>query len=96
MRQHRRKVLTFGKRPAPRKSELADLPTMNTRWVWREKAKVVSVVDKGLLSLEEACRRYSMSVEEFHNWRRIYYSAHKLARGAPRADRRRVQGRTSR
>lgn len=48
---------------------LADLPTNNTtRWVIRRKAEVVAAVNGGLLSLEEACARYNLSLEEFCSW----------------------------
>jgi hypothetical protein len=50
---------------------LADLPEPNTqRWVARRKAQVVAAVDGGLLSLEEACKRYALTVEEFLSWKR--------------------------
>lgn len=50
---------------------LADLPPRNTqRWVIRRKAEVVAAVRGGLLSLDEACRRYTLSVEEFLSWQR--------------------------
>ena len=48
-----------------------DLPPPNTRrWVIRRKAQVVSAVRGGLISLDEACRRYVLSVEEFLSWQR--------------------------
>jgi len=48
---------------------LADLPAPDTvRWVIRRKAEVVAAVRGGLLSLEEACDRYTLTVEEFLNW----------------------------
>ena len=48
---------------------IADLPPPNTtRWVIRRKAQVVSAVRGGLISLDEACRRYVLSVEEFLSW----------------------------
>lgn len=48
-----------------------DLPPPETqRWVIRRKAEVVAAVRGGLISLEEACRRYSLSVEEFLSWQR--------------------------
>jgi len=47
------------------------LPPPNTkRWVIRRKAQVVSAVENGAISLEQACERYSLSVEEFLSWRR--------------------------
>lgn len=48
---------------------IADLPPTNTRrWVIRRKAEVVAAVRGGLLSLEEACQRYRLTVEEFLSW----------------------------
>ncbi len=65
-----------GKRPAayvigPDGSPLTlrDLPPPDLkRWVNRRKAEVVLAVEGGLISLEEACRRYALSVEEFLSW----------------------------
>ncbi len=48
---------------------IADLPAPSTkRWVIRCKAEVVAAVRGGLLSLEEACERYTLTVEEFLSW----------------------------
>lgn len=48
---------------------VADLPQPTTRrWVIRRKAEVVAAVRGGLLSLEEACQRYTLTVEEFLSW----------------------------
>jgi hypothetical protein len=42
---------------------IADLPATSTkRWVIRRKAEVVAAVRGGLLSLEEACERYTLTV----------------------------------
>ena len=50
---------------------IADLPPTSTRrWVIRRKAEVVAAVRGGLLSLEEACDRYTLTVEEFLSWQR--------------------------
>jgi Protein of unknown function (DUF1153) len=50
---------------------LADLPPENTqRWVSRCKAEVVVAVRGGLLTLEEACFRYSLTLQEFLAWQR--------------------------
>ena len=41
---------------------IADLPPTTTRrWVIRRKAEVVAAVRGGLLSLEEACQRYTLT-----------------------------------
>ena len=48
---------------------LRDLPPPDTgRWVIRRKAEVVAAVRGGLLSLEEACARYTLTVDEFLSW----------------------------
>ena len=48
---------------------IADLPPPSTkRWVIRRKAEVVAAVRGGLLSLEEACSRYTLTVDEFLSW----------------------------
>lgn len=45
-------------------------PPDTTRWVVRRKAEVVAAVKGGLLTMEEACARYSLSVEEYLSWQR--------------------------
>jgi len=48
---------------------LDDLPPPETkRWVARRKAEVVAAVRAQLLTLEEACKRYNLSTEEFVGW----------------------------
>lgn len=50
---------------------ISELPSPDTRrWVVRRKAIVVQAVRSGSISLQEACRRYSLSVEEFLAWQR--------------------------
>lgn len=52
--------------------KLSDLPPAGTRrWVMRRKAEVVAGVRQGLLSLEQACTRYDLSVEEFLAWQEL-------------------------
>ena len=49
--------------------KLADLPPSDTkRWITRRKAEVVAAVRSGLITLDDACRRYSLSVDEFLSW----------------------------
>ena len=49
-----------------------DLPPPNTkRWVVRRKAEVVAAVRSGLISLEQACERYTLSIEEFASWQQL-------------------------
>ena len=50
---------------------LRDLPPPDTRrWVIRRKAEVVAAVRGGLLTLDEACERYSLTNEEFRAWQK--------------------------
>jgi len=58
--------------PAGKPLSVDDLPPPDTeRWVIRRKAEVVAAVRAGLISLEEACERYRLSVEEFLSWQRL-------------------------
>lgn len=45
-------------------------PPSTSRWVVRRKAEVVAAVNGGLLSVDEACQRYTLSLEEFASWQR--------------------------
>ena len=48
---------------------IADLPAPGTtRWVIRRKAELIAAVRGGLLSLDEACNRYMLTVDEFLSW----------------------------
>lgn len=50
---------------------LDSLPPVETdRWVARRKAEVVAAVNGGLLTVDEACARYRLSLEEFVGWQR--------------------------
>jgi Protein of unknown function (DUF1153) len=50
---------------------IEDLPAPGaTRWVIRRKAEVVAAVRGGLLSFEEACSRYMLTIDEFLAWQR--------------------------
>lgn len=58
--------------PAGQPITIDDLPSPNTkRWVVRRKAEVVAAVRAGLISLEDACKRYTLSVEEFASWQAL-------------------------
>lgn len=58
--------------PAGRPLTINDLPSPDTkRWVVRRKAEVVAAVRSGLISLEEACKRYTLSIEEFASWQQL-------------------------
>jgi len=58
--------------PDGRPMTINDLPPPDTtRWVVRRKAQVVFGVQAGLISLEDACKRYSLTPEEFATWERM-------------------------
>lgn len=49
-----------------------DLPPPDTtRWVPRRKAEVVNGVRSGVITLEQACKRYHLSVDEYRSWERL-------------------------
>lgn len=51
---------------------IENLPPANTtRWVARRKAEVVAAVHTGLITLDQACQRYSLSIDEFRTWQRL-------------------------
>ncbi len=57
---------------------MTNLPPADTRrWVVRRKAAVVAAVQSGKITLEEACRRYNLTEEEFRAWQRAF-EAHGL------------------
>lgn len=65
--------------PAGIQPGFPELPPPNTkRWVIRRKAEVVTAVRSGIISLEDACSRYKLSIEEFLSWQRLIDS-HGLA-----------------
>lgn len=57
-----------------RAAPTAILPPAGTRrWVARRKAQVVEAVLSGMIKLDEALRRYEISIEEFSLWKRRFY-----------------------
>lgn len=49
------------------------LPPANTRrWVPRRKAQVLAGIADGLLTITEACERYSLTLEELAGWHRLF------------------------
>lgn len=71
-RQEAEMTLRTSPKTTPARSNFDGLPPANTkRWVIRRKAAVVAGVRNGVISLEDACRRYNLSVEEFLSWQRL-------------------------
>jgi transposase-like protein len=62
---------------SPRTKNAADeLPPPDTkRWTPRRKAVVVDAVLSGLNTIEEVCRRYDLTVEEFRWWQNMMQKA---------------------
>lgn len=57
---------------------MADLPPPDVkRWTIRLKVAVLTAVAVGVLTREEACRRYQLSEEEFLSWQQAF-EAHGL------------------
>ena len=55
-----------------RRAALADLPPSDRRrWTPRRKAEVVAAVERGVLSEDDACERYDLTLEEFASWKRL-------------------------
>lgn len=50
---------------------VADLPSAGERWTIRRKTIVATAISGGILSIEEACKRYDLSVDEFMSWQRL-------------------------
>ena len=51
---------------------LKELPPPDTkRWVISRKAAVVAAVKNGAIALDEVCRRYDISAEEFLTWQKM-------------------------
>jgi hypothetical protein len=69
MTEHARPRVKYVIGPDGSPLTFSDLPPSSTRrWVIRRKAEVVAAVRGGLLSLEDACKRYTLTVEEFLSW----------------------------
>ncbi len=59
-------------RPDARDIEMSKLrlpPPHTKRWWPHRKAAVVTAVRDGIISLDEACKRYELSVEEYLTWK---------------------------
>ncbi len=52
---------------------MTDLPPPGTkRWTARYKAQIVIAVRSGLISLEDACSNYKLTVDELFSWQESY------------------------
>ena len=77
-------------RPTHELPSMIELPPPTTRrWVARRKAAVVAAVSSGMITREEACRRYHMLEEEFVAWQRAFenHGILSLRAGCVRQDR---------
>ena len=60
-------------------TDLDGLPPPNVRWIPRRKAQVLSALNRGLIDVEAACARYSLSPEELQSWQNAAKSRDGLA-----------------
>lgn len=49
-------------------SGMFHVPPRSVRWIPHRKAEIVAAVRCGHISLDDACARYSLSIEEFLSW----------------------------
>src|SRR3954452_21847799 len=52
-------------------AEMTLPPSDTVRWVASRKIMVLAAIDAGSLSIEEACLRYRLSIEEIASWSRL-------------------------
>jgi hypothetical protein len=50
--------------------QMPELPSLGKRWTVRRKAAVIEAVRGGWVPIEEVCRLYNLSVDEFLAWER--------------------------
>jgi hypothetical protein len=50
--------------------QMPEFPSPRQRWTARRKAAVIEAVRGGWMPIEEACRVYNISVDEFLAWER--------------------------
>ena len=50
--------------------QMPELPSLGRRWTIRRKAAVIEAVRGGWVPIEEICRLYNLSVDEFLAWER--------------------------
>jgi hypothetical protein len=51
-------------------ARMPELPSQNERWTARRKAAVIEAVRGGWVPIEEICRLYNLSIDEFLAWER--------------------------
>src|SRR4051812_29681354 len=49
--------------------------TRPRRWVAQRKAEILAAVEVGLLTVDEACARYALTLDEFLAWKRVVGTA---------------------
>lgn len=59
--------------PDGRRLTINDLPPPETRrWVTRRKAEVIAAVRGGLITMDDACKKWSLTEEELASWQRLF------------------------
>jgi hypothetical protein len=51
-------------------ARMPELPSSSERWTVRRKAAVIEAVRGGWVPIEEICRLYNLSIDEFLAWER--------------------------
>jgi|SRR5690242_5098623 uncharacterized protein DUF1153 len=51
-------------------ARMPELPSQNERWTARRKAAVIEAVRGGWVPIDEICRLYNLSIDEFLAWER--------------------------
>lgn len=71
--------------PLPATGQDSLPPADISRWLAAHKVQVIHAVRAGIITLEEACRRYALSVEEFIQWQNLAdRRAYPIRRGVRR------------
>lgn len=72
MKSHVFHPTQFSQQPADKESSILsfrDLPPASVnRWNTRRKAEVLNCICCGIIDIDEACRRYALTLDEMVNW----------------------------
>ena len=47
-------------------------PTRTRRWTFRRKAALLQALRSGIITFEQACDQYALSIEELRAWKRDF------------------------
>lgn len=75
--------------------QLADVTLPNNfhgRWITKRKAAVIAQIVTGRLTIEEACQRYNISLDELSSWQRAFDRYGLSGLQATKEQKRRLKG----